>query len=78
MKTRVLFMYGGNSVEHEISILTALQAMENIDSSKYDVSPGKLSGSGTFMSRYEAGTHRTKKRTADAASQRMVSFCAAL
>ena len=39
MKTRVLFMYGGNSVEHEISILTALQAMENIDSSKYEAIP---------------------------------------
>lgn len=48
MKTRVLFMYGGNSVEHEISILTALQAMENIDSSKYEAIPCYVSKQGDF------------------------------
>lgn len=36
MKTRVLFLFGGNSVEHEISILSALQAMEHLDESRYE------------------------------------------
>lgn len=32
-------IFGGNSVEHEISIISALQAIENIDKTKYQVVP---------------------------------------
>lgn len=39
MKAKIAVFFGGNSVEHEVSIITALQAMENIDRSKYDVLP---------------------------------------
>ncbi len=39
MKIRVGLFFGGNSVEHEISIITALQAAEYIDREKYEVVP---------------------------------------
>lgn len=32
-------IFGGNSVEHEISIITAVQAMNNMDTDKYDIIP---------------------------------------
>lgn len=48
MKIRVLCMFGGNSVEHEISILTALMVMENVDTQKYEVIPCYVSKQGQF------------------------------
>ncbi|MGM9834180.1 MAG: D-alanine--D-alanine ligase family protein [Bacilli bacterium] len=39
MKIKVGVIFGGNSVEHEVSIITAVQAMEYIDRNKYDVVP---------------------------------------
>lgn len=39
MKTKIAVFFGGNSVEHEVSIITALQAIENIDREKYEVLP---------------------------------------
>lgn len=39
MKIKVGVIFGGDSVEHEISIISALQAMENIDEEKYDIIP---------------------------------------
>ena len=39
MKIRIGVIFGGKSVEHEISIVTAIQAMEQIDHEKYDVVP---------------------------------------
>ena len=39
MKIKVGVFFGGDTVEHEISIITALQAMENIDEEKYDIIP---------------------------------------
>ena len=39
MKIKVGVFFGGKSVEHEVSIITALQAIENIDTEKYDVVP---------------------------------------
>lgn len=39
MKIKVGVIFGGNSVEHEISIITAVQAMEYIDRKKYEVVP---------------------------------------
>ena len=32
-------MYGGESVEHEVSIISAVQAMHNLDEEKYDIIP---------------------------------------
>ena len=39
MKIKVGVFFGGKSVEHEVSIITALQAIENIDKDKYDIIP---------------------------------------
>ena len=37
MKIKVGVIFGGKSVEHEISIVTAIQAMDKIDTEKYEV-----------------------------------------
>lgn len=39
MKTNVAFFYGCRSVEHEVSIISAVQAMMAIDKEKYDITP---------------------------------------
>ena len=39
MRIKVGVFFGGKSVEHEVSIITAIQAIENIDKDKYDVVP---------------------------------------
>lgn len=39
MKLNVGILFGGRSVEHDISIITALQIYENIDKTKYNVIP---------------------------------------
>ena len=39
MKLNIGVIFGGNSLEHELSILTAVQAMENIDKERYEVVP---------------------------------------
>ncbi len=39
MKLKIGVIFGGKSLEHEISIITALQAMDHIDKEKYDVIP---------------------------------------
>lgn len=39
MKIKIGVIFGGQSVEHEISVITALQAMDNIDKDKYEVVP---------------------------------------
>lgn len=38
-KKNIIILYGGKSVEHDISILTFLQVMKNIDLQKYNVYP---------------------------------------
>ena len=39
MKLNIGVIFGGKSLEHEMSIITALQAMDNIDTDKYEVIP---------------------------------------
>lgn len=39
MKTRVAMMFGGKSVEHEVSVITGIQALMNMNTDKYDVIP---------------------------------------
>lgn len=43
MKIKVGVIFGGKSVEHEVSIISGLQAVNNIDQGKYDVIPIYLS-----------------------------------
>ncbi len=39
MKIRMAVVFGGKSVEHEISIISAIQAIQSMDSDKYDITP---------------------------------------
>ena len=39
MKIKVGVIFGGESVEHEVSIISAVQAMEHMDIEKYDIVP---------------------------------------
>ena len=39
MKIRVGVIYGGDTVEHEVSIITAVQAMNYMNKDKYDIIP---------------------------------------
>ena len=39
MKIKLCVLFGGRSVEHEVSIITALQAINKIDKVKYDIVP---------------------------------------
>ena len=39
MKIKVGVIYGGETVEHEVSIITAIQAMNKMDQEKYEVIP---------------------------------------
>ena len=48
MKLKVGFIYGGISTEHEISIISALQAINNMNIDKYDIVPIYLSKNGVF------------------------------
>ena len=39
MKINIAVLFGGNSVEHEVSIISALQAIKSMDREKYDIHP---------------------------------------
>ena len=39
MKINVGFFFGGRSVEHEVAVISAVQAMTNVDRQKYDITP---------------------------------------
>lgn len=47
-KLKVGLFFGGRSVEHEVSVITALQAFENLDLDKYEVIPVYVSKQGDF------------------------------
>ncbi len=47
-KEKVAVMFGGRSAEHEISVITALQAIKAFDSQKYEVLPVYLSLNGKW------------------------------
>ena len=36
MKTKIAVLFGGHSVEHEVSIISGLQAFAALDREKYD------------------------------------------
>ncbi|MFA9557925.1 D-alanine--D-alanine ligase family protein [Evansella sp. AB-rgal1] len=48
MRTRVAVIYGGMSVEHEVSVISALQAVQNMDQAKYEIIPLYISKEGTW------------------------------
>ncbi len=48
MKTNIGVFFGGRSTEHEISVISASQAMHAINREKYDVTPIYISKQGRF------------------------------
>lgn len=48
MKINVAVVFGGKSVEHEVSIISAVQAMANIDTGKYRIVPVYLTKDNEF------------------------------
>lgn len=48
MKTNLAVFFGGRSVEHDVSIVTGLQAMENVDPNRYHVVPVYLARDGQW------------------------------
>ncbi len=49
MKTNVAVFFGGRSVEHEISVLSALQAIAAMDKDKYNIVPVYITKKGRWM-----------------------------
>lgn len=49
MKTRVAVLFGGHSVEHEVSIITGIQVFCAVDRQKYDVIPLYLTKDNRFF-----------------------------
>lgn len=49
MKTNIGVFFGGRSTEHEISVISASQAMHAIDREKYDVTPIYITKQGKFF-----------------------------
>lgn len=52
-KLTIGLFFGGRSTEHEISVITALQAYENFDKEKYEIIPIFISKSGEFYTSSE-------------------------
>lgn len=50
MKTNIAVFFGCRSVEHEVSIISAVQAMNAINRNKYDVTPVYVAKNGTMYS----------------------------
>ena len=48
MKISIAVLFGGKSTEHEISIISALQAIENMDKEKYNIYPIYISKNNEF------------------------------
>ncbi len=48
MKIKLGVLFGGASVEHEVSIITAIQAMNSMDPTKYDILPIYIAKDGTW------------------------------
>ena len=55
MKLKVAVLFGGNSTEHEISIISALQAIQSLDPQKYDVIPIYVTKNNEFYTGYAVG-----------------------
>ena len=55
MQTTVAVIFGGKSVEHEVSIISALQAIESMDKERYNVIPVYLTKDNEFYVGSEIG-----------------------
>ena len=53
MKIKLCVLFGGKSVEHEVSVISALQAIAAIDPEKYDVIPVYITKNNEFYTSFE-------------------------
>ncbi len=53
MKIKLCVLFGGKSVEHEVSIISALQAVASLDTSKYDIIPVYITKNSEFYTSFE-------------------------
>ena len=65
-KEKVLVVFGGKSAEHDISIITGLQVLKNINREKYEVFPLYVSREGEMffgkkLENYETYVNFNKK-----------------
>jgi D-alanine-D-alanine ligase len=61
MKKTIALMFGGPSPENEISVISAMQVMENYDTEKYTMVPVYVSREGDMYSGSEFGTIESYK-----------------
>ncbi len=72
MKTKVAVLFGGRSVEHEVSIITGIQALCALDREKYEPVPLYISKDNRFYTGEELGkieTYRDMKACLATATQ---------
>lgn len=55
MKTKVAVLFGGKSVEHEVSIISAIQAIMSMDREKYEVIPVYITKDGEMYTGERTG-----------------------
>ncbi|MBE6812315.1 MAG: D-alanine--D-alanine ligase [Ruminococcaceae bacterium] len=55
MKIKLAVLFGGMSVEHEVSVISALQAVASLDTSKYDIYPIYMTKNNEFYTGPDAG-----------------------
>lgn len=48
-KKKIAVLFGGRSSEHDISVITALQMMDNMDATRYDIIPVYISRDGVWF-----------------------------
>ena len=53
MKIKLCVLFGGKSVEHEVSVISALQAIASLDPEKYDVIPVYITKNSEFYTSFE-------------------------
>lgn len=56
MKIKLGVFFGGRSVEHEVSVISGIQAINNLDKSKYDVIPIYISRDNSFFTGEHIGS----------------------
>ncbi len=72
MKKRVAVIYGGQSTEHEVSLVSARSIISNLDSRKYTVLPILIEKNGSWI--LEPSQDNPKKRPLTSSSQDLPDF----
>jgi len=59
MKTRIAVIFGGTNTEHEVSLVSAQAIIKNLDQSKYDILPIKITKENTWITPKELSASYT-------------------